>query len=274
MKEEHSRKVIAMTSSDFRHQNEPATGDTRTEPYATPPPPPGRGPAGAVRPSPPGRPWTGGRVVALVLGSVLALFSLGLLTAGVTTLVFDQTQRDSGGYLTTHTVGFESNSYAIVGSGLEIDTSIPGWLQVRDLVGELQLRVEGSSDDSIFVGIAEEGDAAAFLAGLGYDEVSEIRGVDVTYIPHEGGAPPSAPGDQDFWATSAEGQGTQTLTFEPATGRWVVVAMNTDGTDGVSVTASAAAEVPDLTWVAIVLLVAGGAGLLLSALPIYLAARS
>jgi hypothetical protein len=212
--------------------------------------------------------------MALVLGSVLALFSLGLLAGGVTTLAIDQTQRDSAGYFTTRTVGFESNGYAIVGSGLEIDTSVPGWLQVRDIVGELQLRVEGAGDESIFVGVAEEDAAATYLAELDYDEVSEIRGVDVTYIPHAGDAPASAPGDQDFWTVSTEGQGPQTLTFQPQSGRWVVVAMNAEGTTGVSVTASAAAEVPDLSWIAIVLLVAGGVGLMLSAPPIYLAARS
>ncbi|HEX6198133.1 MAG TPA: hypothetical protein VFZ37_19640 [Jiangellaceae bacterium] len=260
-----------MTNSDFRYPNEPApSGGTRTEPYATTPHPT-YGPAPS--PTPPSRPWTGGRVMVLVLGSLLALFSLGLLAGGVTTLAIDQTQRDSAGYLTTRTVGFESDGYAIVGAGLEIDTSVPGWLQVRDFIGELQLTVEGAGDESIFVGIAQEDAAEAYLAELGYDEVSEIRGVDVTYIPHPGDDPASAPGEQDFWTTSTEGQGPQTLTFEPETGRWVVVAMNADGTSGVSVTASAAAEVPDLSWIAIILLVAGGAGLLLSALPIYLAAR-
>lgn len=259
-----------MSNSDFRYQNEPAPGGTRTEPYATMPPSPYGPPPAPV----PGRPWTGGRVTALVLGSLLALFSLGLLAGGVTTLAIDQTQRDSAGYLTTGTVGFESDGYAIVGTGLEIDTSVPGWLQVRDFIGELQLHVAGADGESIFVGIAQEDAAAAYLAELGYDEVSEIRGVDVTYIPHPGDGPVSAPGEQDFWTVSTEGQGPQSLTFEPETGRWVVVAMNADGTSGVSLTASAAAEVPDLSWIAIVLLVAGGVGLLLSALPIYLAARS
>jgi len=212
--------------------------------------------------------------MTLMLGSLLALFSLGLLAGGVTALAIDQTQRDSAGYLTTHTVEFESNGYAIVGSGLEIDTGIPGWLQVRDLIGDIQLRVEGASGESIFVGVAEEDAAASYLAELGYDEVSEIRGVDVTYIPHAGDAPVTAPGDQDIWTVSTEGQGSQTLTFEPQPGRWVVVAMNAAGTTGVSITASVAAEVPDMSWIAVVLLVAGSAGLLLSALPIYLAARS
>lgn len=221
----------------------------------------------------PYRPWTVGRVVALVIGSLVALFALGLLTAGLAVLAFDLTQRETDGYLVTNTVEFESNSHAIVGSGLEIDTDVPGWLQVRELIGDIQLRVEGTGGETVFIGIARESDAEDYLADIGYDEIDQIRDAQVTYLPHTGGPPGSPPAEQDFWTASTEGQGPQTLTFEPQDGRWVVVAMNADGSPEVNVAAAVAVEAPSLPWVAVGLLIAGGLGLLVAGLIIYLAVR-
>jgi hypothetical protein len=51
--------------------------------------------------------------------------------------------------------------------------------------------------------------------------------------------------------------GTQTLTFKPTGGQWVVVVMNPTGAGGVSVTADAGATIPDLAWIAVGLFAAG-----------------
>jgi hypothetical protein len=233
-------------------------------------------PAAQPEPQRPPRRMTAGRVVALVLGVVVGIGSLAALAAGISGLVIDQTQRDSGDFLTTGSVQMETGSYAIVGSALDIDTDAPDWLQADDLLGEVQLRVDGGDRD-VFVGLARESDAAGYLAGLGYDEVTEISGDgdggEVDYVAHSGGAPQTTPAEQRFWAVEASGTGDQTLTFEPRDGRWVVVAMNADGSQGVDVTARAAAELPVLTWVAVAVTAAGVFGLGLTALLFYLALR-
>jgi hypothetical protein len=246
-------------------------------PYAPGPPYP---PPGSVQPS---RPWSAGRIVALVIGSLIALLSLGLITVGLVALVFDQTQRDPDGFIATESISLESDGYAIAGSVLQIDTNVPGWLQARSVFGDIRLIVESTDGQPIFVGVAHEEDAAAYLADLDYDEVSRISGgsrftpfgepVTVTYLPHPGGAPQTTPADQDFWASWTSGAGEQTLTVELETGRWVAVAMNADASAEVQVVASVAAEVPALPTVAIVLLVVGGVGLLIAAFVIYLAVR-
>src|SRR5712691_8021373 len=46
--------------------------------------------------------WAGGRITALVIGSLLALTSLGLLGGGGFLLWAVGTQRDAQGYYTTH----------------------------------------------------------------------------------------------------------------------------------------------------------------------------
>ena len=58
--------------------------------------------SGPGRPQPgPPQPWTAGRVVALVVGAMLAVAAVGLVSAGVATLVVDRTQRDDAGLLTS-----------------------------------------------------------------------------------------------------------------------------------------------------------------------------
>ncbi len=55
------------------------------------------------------RGWTAGRVVSLVLGSVLGLASLGLLTGGGIATWVTNTQRDAAGYISTHTNTFATS---------------------------------------------------------------------------------------------------------------------------------------------------------------------
>ncbi|MBB5788787.1 DUF4389 domain-containing protein [Jiangella mangrovi] len=236
------------------------------------PPPPLPQPTPSLSPAPPARPMGAGRVVALVLGSLIGLGSFGLVAAGGAGLALDQTQRDSGGFLSSAEIGFSTDAYAIVGTGLEIDTDVPDWLQVRDVIGDVQIRFD-ANDADVFVGIARASEAAAYLDGFGYDEVTRVSGGDVGYDPHAGGAPATAPAAQDFWVASASGTGEQTLTFEPQDGRWLVVAMNADGSAGVDLDARVAAELPVLPWAALVVIGAGVVGLLLAVLLVALALR-
>jgi hypothetical protein len=238
-------------------------------------PPPVVQPPAPAPSSQPGRPWTGGRVTALVLGSILALVSLGSLLTGLVGLIFDQTQRDADGFLVSGPVEFASDGYAVVAGGLTVDTSVPGWLQVQDVLGDIRLQVESADGEPIFLGVATEGAVAPYLADLAYDEVREISGVvpAVDYTPHPGDAPAATPNEQDIWTAWTAGPGEQTLTVELETGDWVAVAMNTDATADVAFTGTIAAEIPALTPVALTLLIAGVIGMGASAIPLFLALR-
>lgn len=231
------------------------------------------GPPTAAPEERPGRRMTAGRIIALVLAVIVGIGSLALLAAGITGLVVDQTQRDGDGYLTTERVQLRTDSYAILGPALDIDTGAPDWVQADDVLGEVQLRVD-AGDSDVFVGLARESDAAEYLAGLGYDEITRVTGDDdVDYTAHPGEAPSTTPAEQQFWAVSASGSGDQALTFEPRDGRWVVVVMNADGGAGVDVEARVAAELPMLTWVSVGLVAAGVFGLAVTALLFYVALR-
>jgi hypothetical protein len=79
----------------------------------------------------------------------------------------------------------------------------------------------------------------------------------VTYLPVTGGTPQGPPTEQRFWAASASGVGTQTLTWKVREGDWSVVLMNSDGSRGVAANIDVGAKMSFLLWVAIGSLLGG-----------------
>jgi hypothetical protein len=78
-----------------------------------------------------------------------------------------------------------------------------------------------------------------------------------------GSSAPGAPAGERFWAASATGAGTQSLSWPVESGDWAVVVMNADGSAGVRTDVSVGAKVPAVLWIGIGLLVVGialGAG--------------
>jgi hypothetical protein len=60
--------------------------------------------------------------MALVIGALLVLVSLGLLGAGGTALWADRTQRDAAGYVTTGVHEFSAPRSALVTERVELDS--------------------------------------------------------------------------------------------------------------------------------------------------------
>ena len=72
-----------------------------------------------------------------------------------------------------------------------------------------------------------------------------------------GGAPESPPSMQTFWVASTTGTGKQVLDWDVEDGDWVIVAMNADGSAGVTTELRVGAEVDPLIWIALGVLLAG-----------------
>ena len=227
-------------------------------------------PAAAVAEPGPAAPrrWSGGRVALLVVGSVLGLVSLGVLAAGAGALAIDWTQREDG-FVTSPRHAYSTPTYALVSETADLDG--PDWAW-RDLVGTV--RIQGRSDDPVFLGIGPDADVERYLADVSHEVVHDIghsRGDDTDQRP--GGAPPTPPGQQTFWAASAEGTGRVNLDWDPESGHWAVVVMNADGSRFVDATLSIGAELDALPWVGGALLGAGvllallAAGLIYASLP-------
>lgn len=207
-----------------------------------------------------------GAVVMVVAGSVLALITIGLLIGGGV-LMWATTQRDSAGYLTSGTGSLTASSYAIVAPSVDLAFKDQGWPIDQNALGKVRITASSTAPAGVFIGIAPRADALQYLSAVAYDRLTGLRfgPYHVTYTAHAGGAP-VAPASQTFWQAQASGAGTQTLTWTVASGQWIVVLMNTDGSRGIAADVSVGATAPFLFAIALGLLVAGGIALLLAVL--------
>ena len=200
--------------------------------------------------SPTGRPapWTGGRIASVVAGSLLAVLATVLTVAGAGMFAVAAMNRD-GGYVTMPDVALSSGGYAVTTDPIRLGRhDMIGW---RHLVGTVRIRVTATDPQTpVFIGVARTADAARYLDGVARSSVRSLHRHASTYTEHSGAAPRSLPSEQTFWAVSAAGTGTQTVTWHATSGSWTVVVMNATAKPLVDVTADAGATVPDLPWVA------------------------
>lgn len=198
--------------------------------------------------------WTAPVITALVLGSLLCLFSLLLLGISGAAFWADRTQRDAG-YATTDVHSFTTQGSALTTKPTDLGSGGFGWLYSPDVLGKVRIRVTPTSSAPVFAGIARSSDVENYLAGVSHTVITEFRDDGTELVA--GGRAPAAPAGQSFWVASASGSGRQTLDWKPKAGSWSVVVMNTDARPGVAVDADLGAKVPALPWIALGFLVAG-----------------
>jgi hypothetical protein len=234
---------------------------------------PARGPVAGTPPPPAARRggWTAGRIVAVVVGALLGLVSLGILAGGATTLWADQTQRD-GGFLTSDRLTYQTGGYAVTAEDIRF------WPGETGVIGDVRIRATSADQAGpVFVGIAREVDAARYLSGVRHSAVTNLGGQTPAYDEYPGAEPAASPAQAGIWVAQASGPGTQSVVWPARNGRWTVVVMNADASARVIADADVGVQAPALPWVAVGLL-AAGVGLLavsvvLVAVPIRRASR-
>lgn len=229
------------------------------ESYGVPGPPPAR----------PGGGWTAGRVIAVVIGSVLALVTVGVLAGGGVLMWADQGMRHDG-YVTTRTASYSTEGYALTSERLTLRY---GWL-LTGLMGDIQLRVTPAvPGKAVFLAVGPADRVAAYLAGTAYTTVSGTEARDM--VSQYGTDRPAPPQSVSIWTAQAAGTGTQTLRWSVRAGDWVAVAMNPDGSPGVDVSADAGVSAPWLFRLALELIsggiIVGALSVALIAVPLRLA---
>jgi hypothetical protein len=199
-----------------------------------------------------------GRVVLIVLGVIGVLFGLAVMASGGFLLWADRTQRDDG-YLTTPTKRFETQTYALTRSRLDVDTHGESWVLNESWFGKIRIRAGSPDGKTLFVGIGPQAEVARYLGDVAHANVQDVDfdPFRATYFSVSGGAPRGPPTAQTFWAASASGVGTQTLTWKVRDGDWSVVLMNADGSRGVAADVDLGAKLSFLLWVGIGLLIGG-----------------
>ena len=214
--------------------------------------------------------WTAGRIISVVIGSVLTLVSVGLLTGGGALLWAGQTQRQDG-YLTSATTTYSTRGYALVTKSIGLHSGSGNW--AGSVVGKVRIRITApGTARPVFLGIAPAAAAARYLSGVAYTTVTGFGGNTRTASSHLGTATPAAPLQARIWAAQVSGPGTQALTWTARDGDWMVVAMNRDAAPGLTVRADVGATLPALPWIVTGLLAGGvllaAGGVLLIVLPV------
>lgn len=234
-------------------------------------------PAPAPAPPPSRRDWGIGRVLAVVVASMMILTAAGLLVSGLVLRVADSAARDSDGYLTTSAMTLESPGYALTSEEISIQGEATVVELPQRLLGTVKVEAFGLTGNGVFVGIGHSDDVDAYLDGVAKSVVVDPAGDDgdsPTYDFTDGGSPRVAPADETFWVASATGDGQQSVTWEPGEGDWTMVVMNGEGTTPVKADVEVGATVPALDNVAYGLLVGGGVLLLAGGLVLWLAVRT
>ncbi|MCZ7531560.1 MAG: DUF4389 domain-containing protein [Acidimicrobiia bacterium] len=188
-----------------------------------------------------------GRVVAVVMGAVLALVAALFFLSGAALAAIYATQRDADGFFTTPTERFDTSTFAITSPKIDLGAKPGSDDRVPDLGGLATIRIESrpATEGSVFVGIGEEEDVESYLDGVAHAEISDVdvAPFSVSYDFERGDdKAPGRPSDQNFWAASSEGSDTKELEWELESGNWSVVMMNADASAGVSVDASVGAK--------------------------------
>jgi hypothetical protein len=202
-----------------------------------------------------------GRIVLIVVASLLALVGFGLFAGGAALSLVAATQRDDAGYFTTSSQRYDTATNAVTSRAVDlVAESGSRWLADRDWAS-VRLRVDGIAADEVFVGIGSVADVERFLLDVPHDAVSHVSfgpfRVEYERRNPEGAATPQTPADADIWVASAVGSATQTVTWDLEPGRWMVVVMNADASPGVSVALDAGLRADVVVPIAIALLVGG-----------------
>lgn len=202
--------------------------------------------------------WTAGRIVSVVSGAIVGLLALGLLGAGAVATWATTTQRDDAGYLTTATRSLDTSSYAITSDSIRL-RGPAGWFTPSRLLGTIRVRATSTDPKaSVFIGIGAADQVGRYLGDAPHVVINEWgTAIAGTGLVAGGGEPIPPPTGSDVWAAWVSGAGTQSLTWQPINGSWVLAVMNANGRPGVAVRADVGVTLPALSGIAAVLIAAG-----------------
>ena len=116
------------------------------------------------------------RILLLVFGSLIALVGLGLAIGGAVGLIAYGTGRDSDGFFTTDTERFATPRYALVSDEADLgaEGDAAGSVSLGDLA-RVRVRAEALTGQPVFVGIGPREEVQRYLAGVAYDEVTDVE---------------------------------------------------------------------------------------------------
>ncbi|HEX8856816.1 MAG TPA: hypothetical protein VF752_14560 [Thermoleophilaceae bacterium] len=212
---------------------------------------------------------------AIVGASIVVLFSLAVLAAGVAVIWANATQRDSDGYFATKFHRYATPTRAIESQTLDVDAGVPKWIFDRHFA---KVRITARSADPskpVFIGIAKRDALDSYLRSTTHSTIKnlEFNPFSVSFNNVAGRARPEPPASNSIWAAKASGTGTQTVTWKVTGGKWAAAVMNADASPRVAVDGKLGAKVDLFNWLGIVLTAVGGVMTIGAGVLLYLAIR-
>ena len=190
----------------------------------------------------------------MVFACLAGLIGLLFLVGGLAAIGAHLFARDDDGYYTSDEVTLQSSRYAIRTEEIDLGANDVDWAP-EEILGDVRIRV--TSEKPVFIGIGPDGAVAAYLSGVGQDELTDLDEDPPDLSGSPGGAPRRPPGAQRFWAAQASGAGAQELNWDADFGRWSAVVMNADASRGIDVEADAGVKIGWVIWVGLGLLIVG-----------------
>ncbi len=220
-----------------------------------------------------------GRIIGIIMGSVVLLTGLGLVLGGGGVLVAERVLADEHGFVSLRSTPIDQDACAVV---VPAYIGGDGWFWWHHVVTvRVEVTGRGAEAKPLFVGVADRADADAYLAGVSVAEVRNLRfpnddltrrpSLEVRAVP--GTAAPSAPTAQTFWLASASGARTSSLDWRVEPGDYDLVMMNADGSRGIIASATLGVRAPVVLTIAGVVLGVGAVVLGLGVLIVVLSAR-
>jgi preprotein translocase subunit SecG len=194
------------------------------------------------------------KTVLKVTSTLLFVFGAFMLAATIVLGWLYLTQRDAQGFVASPEVSMSTDGYAFTSTELDLGSLPEEWIP-SSVVGTFQVRAQSESGASLFIGVGPSNDVSDFLADVSHSEVTRFGNQKrLSYSEHGGTQSPQPPTDLGFWTVSSQGAGQQTLDWEPESGQWTLVIMNSDAAEGLDIAASLGVKTP---WILIGLLITG-----------------
>ena len=211
------------------------------------------------------------RVVLSAMSTVLFIVAACMLAATITLGWLSGTQMNTDGFVFSPVVSMSTNGYAITSTDLDLGSLPNEWLP-SSLLGKFQVRAQSPGGSPIFVGVGPSNDVGDYLANVEHAEVTRFGNQErLSDIEHAGSESPQPPADLGFWSVSSEGSQQQTLDWDPESGEWTLVVMNSDADPGLDVSASLGVKTP---WIPIGILLTGGLTVMITVGAVVIAARA
>jgi hypothetical protein len=187
------------------------------------------------------------KLVAAVIGVPMVIGSFALAVGGGVALAVP----DDDGWISTPPVRLTTDAVALLGEDIEIDLgdhfddgrTFIGWEAIP-----AKLEAVSRTDKDVFVGIARNADAQAYLDGVSTARVTSFDD-DPNTRYHDGVDSIAPPETRDIWMASSIDGG---LEWDVGDGEWAIVVLNTDGSAGVDVWLTGSARIPFLAGIGVV----------------------